>query len=256
MNDPKSKIITVVGPTGSGKTRLGVELAQVFNGVVISADSRQVYRGLDRGTNKEGVVGSWQGQPARIIDNIPQLLVDIVPAGAPFNLADWLEAAKVAIRIIQKQNQLPIIVGGTGLYVTALTVGYQPGGGRGATRRLSPDFDSLLIQPKIERETLDQKSNQRISAIFDDLVRETRELINQGVSSDWLEKIGLDYRYAVRFLNGQLSRSMAIDEAQAASRQYIGRQQTWWRHHGTIVTVASVTEARAEVERFLKNQTK
>ncbi len=256
MNDPNSKIIAVVGPTGSGKTRLGVELAQTFNGVIISADSRQVYRGLDCGTNKEGVIGTWQGQPARIINNIPQLLVDIVPAGTSFNLADWLKMAKTAIKIIQDQSQLPIIVGGTGLYVTALTAGYQPGGGRGATRRQPTDFDSLIIQPKIEREGLYQKSDKRVSTIFEDLVRETQGLINHGVPNDWLERIGLDYRYAVRFLGGQLSRSMAITEAQTASRQYISRQQTWWRHHGPLVTVDSIVSARAQVEKFLKKQPK
>jgi len=256
MNDLKLKIIAVVGPTGSGKTRLGVELAQAFNGVIISADSRQVYQGLDYGTNKEGDMSRWQGQPARVINDVPQLLIDIVPAGQRFTLADWLAMAKATIKTIHKQGQLPIIVGGTGLYVTALTAGYQPGSGRNATMRQLTNFESLTIQPKIDREVLYQKSDKRVSIIFDDLVQETQELIDRGVSVDWLEKIGLDYRCAVRFLNGQLSRQMAIEQSQAANRQYIRRQQTWWRHHGPIITIDSTETARTTVERFLKKPLK
>jgi tRNA dimethylallyltransferase len=125
-NQPK--IVAVVGPTLSGKTKLGLTLAERFNGVIISADSRQVYRGLDVGTNKEGQPGQWRHHPARYIDGIPQLIIDIADPGERFTLADWLKQARALAEEIWQAGQLPIVVGGTGLYVRALIENWQLGG--------------------------------------------------------------------------------------------------------------------------------
>ena len=262
------KLIAVVGPTGSGKTKLAVELAKKFNGVIISADSRQVYRGLDIGTNKEGTPGRWpldptrgkDGQPCRFIGNIPQLLIDIVnpgerftqhQRGAGFTLNDWLIQSRYALKRIFEAGRLPIVVGGTGLYVTALLEGYAPGGGRGAKNNKPVDFESLILMPEVERKVLNQKSDERCIRIFDALVAETRGLLAGGVSEEWLNKIGLDYRYVVYHIRGQLSRNEAIKQYQVASRAYIRRQITWWRHHGEPMLIKPAKKAGAEVEKFL-----
>ncbi len=245
------KLIAVVGPTGSGKTALAVKLAQKFNGVIISADSRQVYRGLDIGTNKEGTPGRWNNQTVRLIDGIPQLLIDVVDPGDRFTLNDWLQQARYGLKHIFERGQLPIVVGGTGLYVTALLEGYQPGGGRFAINNQPVDFESLILMPAIDREILNQKSDQRCSRVFDALVAETEELLASGVSGDWLDKIGLDYRYVFKRIRGQLSREEAIEQYQAASRAYIRRQLTWWRHHGEPVLVGSVRRAELLVKKGL-----
>ncbi|MDP3993240.1 MAG: isopentenyl transferase family protein [bacterium] len=247
------KLIAVVGPTGSGKTKLAVELAKKFNGVIISADSRQVYRGLDIGTNKEGAPGRWNEQPVRLIDGIPQLLIDIANPGERFTLNDWLQQASYWLKPIWQVGQLPIVVGGTGLYVTALLEGYQPGGGRGAKNNQPVDFESLILMPDVDREILNQRSNERCARIFDALVAETEKLLSDGVSGEWLDKIGLDYRYTLYCIRGQLSREEAVAQYQAASRAYIRRQITWWRHHGEIVKVTNELRARSKVEIFLKS---
>src|SRR3989344_2299248 len=96
-------LLAVVGPTGSGKTKLAVKLAKKFNGVIVSADSRQVYRGLDIGTNKEGVPGKWGNYQARIVDGIPQLLVDVVEPGDRFTVADWLTLAQTMVRDVRQE---------------------------------------------------------------------------------------------------------------------------------------------------------
>ncbi|MEK7202180.1 MAG: isopentenyl transferase family protein [Patescibacteria group bacterium] len=245
------KLIAVVGPTGSGKTKLAVELAKKFNGVIISADSRQVYRGLDIGTNKEGKVGKWGQYQARIVDGVPQLLIDIVDPGELFTLNDWLSKARYLLEQIWDQGQLPIVVGGTGLYVTALLEGYQPGGGRFAKNNQPIDFKSLILMPDVDREVLNQKSDARFVSIFDALVAETEKLLSSGVSGDWLDKIGLDYRYAVYHIRGQLSREEAIEQFQAASRAYIRRQLTWWRHHGQPQEVENQSTAKKLIKQFL-----
>lgn len=245
------KLIAVVGPTGSGKTKLAVELAKKFNGVIISADSRQVYRGLDIGTNKEGTPGGWNNQTVRLIDGIPQLLIDIADPGERFTLNDWLSKARYLLEQTWDQGQLPIVVGGTGLYVTALLEGYQPGGGRFAKNNQPVDFKSLILMQDVDREVLNQKSDARFVSIFDALVTETEKLLASGVPGEWLEKIGLDYRYAFKRIRGQLSRDEAIKQYQAASRAYIRRQLTWWRHHGEPQKVENQNTAKKLVGQFL-----
>lgn len=250
-----NQLIAVVGPTGSGKTALAVKLAKKYNGVLVSADSRQVYRGLDVGTNKEGVMGQWQGVAARIIDGVPQLLIDVFEPGQRFTLNDWLEQARTLLLKVWVAGQLPIVVGGTGLYVSALVEGYQLGRGRGAKLKKPVDFEALLLQPDVERDILYQKSDQRCQQIFDALVSETKDLITAGVSAEWLEKIGLDYRFASYFITGKMARETAISEFQKASRAYIRRQLTWWRHHNDPILVASYNVAEQKVAKFLKTNT-
>lgn len=248
------KLISVVGPTGSGKTALAVKLAKKFNGVIISADSRQVYRGLDIGTNKEGAPGrcdECDDQLCQIIDEIPQLLIDIANPGERFSLNDWLTQAHYWLKPIIEAGQLPIVVGGTGLYVTALLEGYQPGGGRGANNNTPVDFRSLILMPEVDRSVLYQRSDERFRRIFDALMVETQNLLSSGVSGEWLDKIGLDYKYAYLHIRGNLNREEAISQYSSASHAYIRRQLTWWRHHGQPQAVRSISEAEEAVEKFL-----
>lgn len=107
----KKKIICVVGPTATGKTKLGVKLANKYNGEIISADSRQVYKGLNIGTGKD--LGEYK--------DVKYHLIDICEPEERFTLFDWLKLAKKVINKIFSRGKLPIVVGGTGLYVQALT---------------------------------------------------------------------------------------------------------------------------------------
>ncbi|MBI4098754.1 MAG: tRNA (adenosine(37)-N6)-dimethylallyltransferase MiaA, partial [Candidatus Magasanikbacteria bacterium] len=104
----KPKIIVIVGPTGSGKTALALALAHACGGEIVSTDSRQIYRGMDIGTGKE------------IAPDIPHHLIDIVNPDEEFTLADFLDRAKKVIADIHARGNVPIVVGGTGLYVQAL----------------------------------------------------------------------------------------------------------------------------------------
>lgn len=112
MSNGKPKIIAIVGPTASGKTPLSVEIARRFKGEVVSADSRQVYRGLDIGTGKI---------TRREMRGVPHHLLDIKNPNEPYTVADYKRDALRAIRAILKKKKLPILVGGTGLYVRAVT---------------------------------------------------------------------------------------------------------------------------------------
>lgn len=111
----ESKRLTVItGPTASGKTRRAVELARVLAPAeIVSADSRQVYRGMDLGTGKDlDEYGS-----------VPYHLIDICPAGAKYNLYEYLRDANAAIDGVRSRGAMPVVCGGTGLYVESLLNG-------------------------------------------------------------------------------------------------------------------------------------
>jgi len=111
---PTPRPILVLGPTAGGKSALAAELAETLGGEVISADSMQVYRELDRGTAKP---------PASLRARIPHHLVDVVDPGRRFTVSDWLERAEQAIEAIRARGRHPIVTGGTHLYVRALLEG-------------------------------------------------------------------------------------------------------------------------------------
>jgi len=293
----KEAVIGVVGPTGSGKTALGVSLASRFNGVILSADSRQVYRGLDIGTNKEGAPGNWEKEPARYINEIPQLLIDIVSPGERFTLADWLKEARRLIRKVVEREKLPIIVGGTGLYVSSLLAGFNPepedmslrlqleedplpvlqekASRRGIllnqsdwsnrarliralartndtqSRNLTAIDEYLLIQPRVSREELVSRAKEWVERNALAIVEETRQLLDEGVKKEWLESLGLDYRLAVECIYHESSMEEFVSKLKATERQYIRRQETWWRHHQPVKLATDGQEAIRLVGNFL-----
>ena len=111
-NTPLS-LIVITGPTASGKTRRAVELARAIDGEIISADSRQVYRGMDLGTGKD----------LEEYGDIPVHLIDICPAGYKYNLYEYLRDYRTAYDNITSLGKMPILCGGTGLYVESVLKG-------------------------------------------------------------------------------------------------------------------------------------
>ncbi len=108
------RMVAIGGPTATGKTALSVALAKEFGGEVINADSMQIYRGLDVGTAKP-TAGERQG--------IPHHLMDFLPPEAPYSVADFTAAAAPLIEQLNSAGKLPIVTGGTGLYITSLMKG-------------------------------------------------------------------------------------------------------------------------------------
>lgn len=107
-------LLAVVGPTACGKTRRAVALARSLGAEIVSADSRQVYRGMDVGTGKD---------LADYGSDVPYHLIDVAPAGHRYNLYEYLRDARRAVDDIRSRGRLPIICGGTGLYVESLLKG-------------------------------------------------------------------------------------------------------------------------------------
>ncbi len=107
----KIKVAAVVGPTASGKTALGISLAKELNGEVISADSMQIYKGMDIATAKPS---------QEEMQGIPHHLIGFLDRGTSFSVADYVELAGKAIADVHSRGKLPVIVGGTGLYISSL----------------------------------------------------------------------------------------------------------------------------------------
>ncbi|MDP3793556.1 MAG: isopentenyl transferase family protein, partial [Candidatus Uhrbacteria bacterium] len=112
------KIIVIVGPTASGKSALAIYLAKKFNGEIVSADSRQIYRGMNIGTAKPEVQKT--SGISVTSEGIPQYLIDIKNPDENYTVADYKRDAIKAINKIIKKKKLPVIVGGTGLYIKSV----------------------------------------------------------------------------------------------------------------------------------------
>ena len=150
-----NKLLIVCGPTATGKTQLAIELAKTYNGELVSADSRQIYRGMDIGTGKDiekntkyqisntnfSFKNNIYGIPKYDIDGINLWMYDVVDPDEEFSVSHYQTLARSVIEDIRKRGKLPIIVGGTGLYITSL---------------LSPIETSHIPQNKQMRSKLEQ----------------------------------------------------------------------------------------------------
>lgn len=272
MMSQNRKLIAIVGPTASGKTNLARFLADEFNGELVSADSRQVYKRLDIGSGKDGVIkpnttGSEliaQYPELRYLDDIPQWLIDIIEPTDRFTTADFQQRALDVIRDIRQRGKLPIIVGGTGLYISALIEGYQfyplakrsPNNPRHADKqnwqKTPPNWDVWLLGIDIPQPELYQRIDDRLDQrIKEGLIQEAKNLINEGLPIDRLRELGLEYKYLADRLEEKLTPEQFTTQLKSAIHAFSRRQLSWWRSHGPVKWVKNPQEASSLVTTFL-----
>ncbi|MEK9179946.1 MAG: tRNA (adenosine(37)-N6)-dimethylallyltransferase MiaA [Patescibacteria group bacterium] len=143
------KILVIVGPTASGKSALALKLAKKFNGEIVSADSRQIYRGMDIGTAK----GKAQIAKSKIAHH----LIDIKNPDEEYSLADYKRDALRAIRGILRRGKLPILVGGTGLYVKAIVENL--------------DIPEVKADPKLRKEIKERIEKKGLDSVAEELLK-------------------------------------------------------------------------------------
>ena len=114
-----NKVVIITGLTGSGKSSLAIKISKEFNGEIISADSVQIYRGLNIGSAKEDEI---------TLKSIPHHLINIKDFNESYNVGEFISDTQIALNDILSRGKLPIIVGGTGMYIKALMEGYTLGG--------------------------------------------------------------------------------------------------------------------------------
>ena len=141
-------LAALVGPTASGKTDLSLAMAERLNAEILVADSRQVFRGLDEGTAKVEAAARAR---------IPHHLLDLVEPDQPFTVAQWAEQARAFVSQIAARGRLPFVVGGTGLYVSALVDGY--------------DFAAQPWSPEVRERLADELEAEGLAVLAERLAR-------------------------------------------------------------------------------------
>lgn len=144
---PINKLITIVGPTSSGKSELAVQIAKKFNGEIISCDSRQIYQGMDIGTGK--VTGRW-GKKSYLYKSIPHYCIDYVDPKKQYSVSLFQKDAQNALLDIRGRGHLPILCGGTGLWVDAVV----------HNQKLPEVKPNPALRRKLEKQSLDELYNQ------------------------------------------------------------------------------------------------
>ena len=254
------KVIVIAGPTASGKTALAIELARSLGGEIVSADSMQIYRGMDIGTAKAT-------PEERAL--APHHMLDVAPPEESYSAARYVEDAARCCEDIISRGGVPIIAGGTGLYIDSLISGrsfaardedenvraalyerYDSEGGAAmldALRKIDPERAARLapgdrrrIVRALEIYALTGETatahdeDARIDARVDKMIKdglfdEVEALLSRGVGAECTAMQAIGYKEAVRALRGELSRAEAAELIKLNSRRYAKRQMTWFR---------------------------
>lgn len=224
MNTSKTsnKVIVILGPTGSGKTSVSIKIAKEIGGEIISADSRAIYKYMDIGTAKPSLAEQ---------DGVPHFGFDLVEPGERFTVADWKAYAEQKIAEIQARGRVPMIVGGTGLYIDSLIYDYQFGSKK---TNLAPDREKLctnylLIGVKWGTEELRERLKARIEQMFcPELYDETRMLVKKyGWDSQAMKSNA--YQFVWQYLNGEVDLERAKEQFFYDDWHLAKRQMTWFK---------------------------
>ena len=220
-------LLVVLGPTASGKTRYAVALAERLGGEIISADSRQVYRGMDIGTGKD----------LAEYGDIPYHLIDIAEPGTQYNVWQFQQDFLRAYADIRRRGAVPILCGGTGMYINAVTRGYdfsekQPlsAAREGSVEREGFPQRPFFIGTLVDRDTRNARIDARLDArLQEGMVEEIRGLLERGVPAETLIAYGLEYKFVTLYLQGELPYAEMREKLAIAIHQFAKRQMTWFR---------------------------
>lgn len=216
--------LVLLGPTGSGKTGVSIELAKKLGGEIISADSRAIYQGMDIGTAKP-TKEERQG--------IPHYGLDLVKPGERFTVADWKAYAEEKIKDIKSRGKLPIVVGGTGLYIDALIFDYHFEQ-KSCSDRTEIKGDYCIIGIKWEPEELRKRLKKRIGQMFcPELYKEVKKLVQEYGWGSQAMKSDI-YEYAYKYLTGEMSLEEAKEKCFYEDWHLAKRQMTWFKRNDQI----------------------
>ena len=266
------KLITVIGQTSSGKSSLAIDLAKKFSGEIVSADSRQVYIGLDYCSGK--VSKEEQAE-------VKHHLIDVVELKKPFTLYDFQKMAYASIDEIISKGKVPFLVGGTGLYSRSVVEGYNLSEStpdenmrkaleeksldeliglckqkniqiptEPTKRRLirlvenidneklpnSPRYEVLQLAIKFEREEIYNRIKLRLNARMPKMIEEIKNLISFGVSKEFLRSLGLEAKFVTDYLDNKFSSfNEFFEELFKEERHFAKRQDTWLKKEKNVV---------------------
>jgi tRNA dimethylallyltransferase len=284
----RQPLVTIVGQTATGKTGLAIEIAKKYNGEIICADSRTVYRGMDIGTAKPN---SEEQQQVR------HHLLDVVDPDQKFTVADFKRLAQEAIDDISSRSKLPILVGGSGLYIDSILFDYQFRTEDGLDKTLTADMSVEDMQAKILDMGLELPNNSKnprhLSRVIesgqnapvnrelraDSLViglspdsdylsqnirKRTQAMVDQGLITEiraLVKRFGWDH-YAFQnpayvafrdYINGVENLEQAIDKVIAADLKLAKKQATWFKRNKSIHWLSDPSKYVASTTTLVNN---
>lgn len=233
-----SPLVVIVGQTASGKTALALELAQKYNGEIICADSRTIYKEMDIGTAKPSV----QEQSL-----IKHYLLDVVSPDKRFNANNFKRLASKAVKEIDSRGKVPFLVGGTGLYISSLVYDFNFNGESDNSLR----DNCLIIGLQLDADELKNRIKKRVDLMIEQgLEEEVRTLANKyGFDAPGMN--GICYRQWREYLAGEQSLDELRQKLYTVTWQYARRQKTWFKRDNNIHWITSVDEATRLVQQFL-----
>jgi tRNA dimethylallyltransferase len=238
-------LICVLGPTASGKTKYAVRLAREISRLrllgsarndnechfdqakrveksvaeILSADSRQVYTGMDIGTGKD----------LDEYGEVPYHLIDIVPAGSKYNIYEYQAAFADAYADVRSRGRIPLLCGGSGLYIEAVTRAYKFDRENGVPADRLPQ-KTFYIGTLVSREERVARIDRRLDERLEDgLIEEIQGLLDSGIPAEDLLWYGLEYKFVTQYLLGELTYEEMHILLANAIHQFAKRQMTWFR---------------------------
>ena len=291
VNNDNCPLIVVLGPTASGKTALALDLAQLFDGEIICADSRTIYRGMDIGTAKP---------TSEELARIPHHLLDIVDPNEILSVAAFKILAETAILDISSRGKLPFLVGGSGLYIDSLLYDYQfppeadptlrlelealtdaqlqdklmaidadrfkevdvanrrrviraiETSGRPSLRSTGIRSNTLVLGLLLNKEVMQVRIEHRIEKMLEQgLIDEVRRV---GETYGWDSEAmsGIGYRAFKEVVLGRKTVAEGVAEFARGDRQLVKKQITWFKRNHEIIWLRQPSEAAEMVDKFLQ----
>ena len=280
-------LIVIVGPTASGKSGVAIELAELYNGEIICADSRTIFKGMDIGTAKP----SKQDQA-----RVPHWGLDIATPGEPYSAADFKRYAVQKIAEIRARGHVPFLVGGTGLYIDGVVFDYEFGPpanlekraeleqmtiedlhkyciqnnipipendqnkryviraieqkGISSKRSDTPINNCIIVGITTDSEQLRERIHYRIEQLFDDGVVEEAKMLGDTYGWESEAMTGNIYRFAHAYVNNELTKDEFISRSSTADWQLAKRQLTWLKRN-KFIAWRPLDEVADEVKNYI-----
>lgn len=283
------KIVVIAGTTASGKSQLAISLAKKYGGIVINADSRQVYKELNIGTAKP-IPDSIDNNGVWYIDGIPHYLFGFKSIQSEYNIFEY---QKDVFEIIENNpNQNIFLVGGTGLYIDSVIYNYKlpelnkqsfsdlsinelqeklgdklhelNQSDRQNPRRLITKLNQLESPSKLDakntlylvldtdKELLNERINFRVEQMIENgLEEEVKELYSKYTNDSLKALDTIGYREFVDYFDHKISIDQVIELIKIHTRQYAKRQRTWFKRNGDAIHIKTEEEANQAVGNFL-----